>query len=60
MSAFVTPKTTMNESTAVFAASREVEVLLGDRGEDRALHPDHRADEGVDDHEQRELPEVLP
>jgi hypothetical protein len=50
----------MNESTAVFAASREVEVLLGDRGEDRALHPDHRADEGVDDHEQRELPEVLP
>jgi hypothetical protein len=33
--------------------------LLGDRREDRALHADHRADEGVDHDEQRELTEVL-
>ena len=37
---------------------REMEVLLGDRRQDAALHADHRADERVDDDEQRELREV--
>ena len=37
----------------------EVKLLLGDRRQDAALHADHRADEGVDDDEQRELREVL-
>ena len=37
----------------------QVEVLLGDRRQDASLHPDHRADEGIDEDEQRELREVL-
>jgi hypothetical protein len=36
-----------------------VKLLLGDRGQDAALHPDHRADEGVDHDQQGELREVL-
>lgn len=42
------------------ALRREMKFVLGDRGEDRPLHPDHRANEGVDDDEQRELREVCP
>ena len=40
-------------------ARGELELLLGDRRQDAALHADHRADERVDDDEQRELREVL-
>jgi hypothetical protein len=40
-------------------ACRELELLLGDRRQDAALQADHRAHEGVDDHEERELREVL-
>src|SRR5204862_5348604 len=39
-------------------ACREMKLLLGDRRKDRALEADHRADERVDDDEQRELREV--
>src|SRR5262249_35210068 len=38
---------------------RKVEVLFADRWQDGPLQADHRADEGVDDDEQRELPDVL-
>ena len=57
MSALATPKTTMNDSTA--ALRRQVELVLGDRGQDRPLHAHHRADERVDEDEQRELRQVL-
>jgi hypothetical protein len=57
VSAFVVPKTKMNESTAVFATSWN--SSSGDRRQDGTLHPHHRADECVDDDEERELPEVL-
>ena len=40
-------------------ASRELEFPLGNRGQDAALQPRHRADEGVDDDEERELCEVF-
>src|SRR5712692_7450437 len=36
-----------------------MKVLLGDGREDAALHADHGAHERVDDHEQRELRDVL-
>jgi hypothetical protein len=48
VSAFVTPKTTMNER-----------IAARDSGKDAALHSDHRADECVHDDEQGELREVL-
>ncbi len=34
------------------------ELLVGQKWQDSALQPDHRADEGVDEHEQPELPPV--
>ncbi len=37
----------------------ELELLLRDRRQDAALHADHRADERIDDDQQRELTEVL-
>jgi hypothetical protein len=40
-------------------AGGEVEVVLGDRRQDAPLHSDHRADECVDDNQERELREVL-
>ena len=40
-------------------ARDKMKLLLGDRGQDAALHPHHRADEGVHQHEQPELSEVL-
>jgi hypothetical protein len=48
----------MNESTAFFAARWKSCSAIGGR-QDGALHADHRANEGVDDDEQRELSEVL-
>ena len=33
-------------------ASGELKFLFGDRRQDAAFHPDHRANEGVDDDEQ--------
>src|SRR6185369_2749022 len=38
---------------------REVELLFRDRRQEGALQSDHRTDEGVDDDEERELPQVL-
>ncbi len=40
-------------------ARGELELLLRDRRQDAALQADHGADERVDDHQQRELREVL-
>src|SRR5205814_8280783 len=40
-------------------ARAQVEDVLGEGGENAALHPDHRPDQGVDEHEKRELGEVL-
>src|SRR5262245_14832852 len=40
-------------------ASREVELLLRQRRQDASFQTDYRADEGVDDDEERELRKVL-
>src|SRR5438067_3088862 len=37
----------------------KAELGLGHRRQDAALHPDHRADEGVDQHQERKLRSVL-
>ena len=39
--------------------SEYVEARIRDRRENAALHPDHASDKGIDQHQQRELPEVL-
>ena len=55
--AFTTPKLTMKETTSV--VETDAELLGADQRHDRSLDPDHAADEGVDQDEQRELPPVL-
>ena len=47
----------MKERTAT--ARAEAEVVLADQRQGRALEADHRADQGVDRDQQRELGEVL-
>ncbi len=40
-------------------ACHNVKLLLGDSGQDAAFQADHPADEGIDQHQQRELSEVF-
>ena len=55
--ALTTPKLTMKETTSVVEAMPNSSDA--DQRHDRSFDPDHAADEGVDQDEQRELPPVL-
>ena len=39
--------------------SGQVEFLLGDRGQNAAFHAHHRANEGIDDDEERKLRDIF-
>ena len=56
-SALTSPKVTMKERAIVRGG--QAELVLGQQRHDRALDADHAADEGVDEHQQRELLPVV-
>ena len=57
MTALTTPKLMMKDVTATVEASWKVSLPIS--GTKRPFQPDHTADEGVDEHQQRELLPVL-